>query len=177
MFKHGKPSWQISSSNLKILSIKEEPLSTLLTLNKWCAYDCTMAREKKNGEEGKEMEGRVQLITWWWNFSVSFIIKQLSVIDLRRSVSEWCGIRGPNCSEAMHYSTGILKRRLVRTCQFFSGGLGVAATLYTLNTPNVHYTCSCESINIYTIQEQKGVCTQTQTFPLWLQAVDFCFAL
>lgn len=60
-------------------------------------------------------------------FCVSFIIKQLlSVIDLRRGVSQLCGIRKPNCSEVLHYSTGILTWRLTRACQFLSGGLGIA---------------------------------------------------
>lgn len=60
-------------------------------------------------------------------FCVSFIIKQLlSVIDLRRGVSQLCGIRKPNCSEVVHYSTGILTWRLTRACQFLSGGLGIA---------------------------------------------------
>lgn len=90
-----------------------------------------MLGRREMGEEGWGMGGRVQLIAWWWNFSVSFIIKQLlSVIDPRRGVSESCGIREPNRSEAMHYSTGILTRRLARACWFLSGGLGVAATFY-----------------------------------------------
>lgn len=60
-------------------------------------------------------------------FCVSFIVKQLlSVIDLRRGVSQLCGIRKPNCSEVLHYSTGMLTWRLTRACQFLSGGLGIA---------------------------------------------------
>ena len=94
-----------------------------------CPLLCRGLREME--EEGWGMGDRVQLIAWWWNFSVSFIIKQLlSVIDLRRGVSESCGIREPNCAEGMHYSTGILTPRLARACQILSGGLGVATTLY-----------------------------------------------
>lgn len=104
-----------------------------------CPMLCRGQREM--GEEGWGIGGRVQLIAWWWNFSVSFIIKQLlSVIDLRRGVSESCGIREPNCSEAMHYSTGILTGRLARACQFLSGGLGVAATLYPHHPTSLTHT-------------------------------------
>ncbi len=151
-----------------------------------CPMLCRGQREM--GEDGWGMGGRVQLIAWWWNFSVSFIIKQfLSVIDLRRGVSESCGIREPNCSEAMHYSTGILTGRLARACQFLSGGLGVAATLYrphpTSSSSHTqwHMHSSCVSINIYATHTHTRTHTQSKhpvlTLLLWLKVVDCCFAL
>lgn len=136
-------------------------------------------------QEGWGKGSRDQLIAWWWNFSVSFIIKELlSVIDLRRGVSESCGIREPNCSEVLHYSTGILTWCLARACQFLSGGLGVAI-LISLPLPhhNHRHTQSYESHESITIQatctcshthtEQKH---QSWTLPFCLEVADCCFA-
>ena len=49
----GKLFWQISSSNAEKHSIKSEPVSRLLSFNKWCARCCAVAWEKwkRRGEE------------------------------------------------------------------------------------------------------------------------------
>lgn len=97
-----------------------ELLSTHSCLWMFCSGQLEMSRlEVRNG-----MQSSSNCLV---EFCVSFIVKQLlSVIDLRRGVSQLCGIRKPNCSEVLHYSTGMLTWRLTRACQFLSGGLGIA---------------------------------------------------
>lgn len=64
-------------------SIKSKAVTTVLCFNMMMLCPMLCLGQREIGEQGWGMGGRVQLIAWWWNFSVSFIIKQLlSVIDL-----------------------------------------------------------------------------------------------
>lgn len=80
-----------------------EQLSTHSTLV--CEPFCSGQQEISRLEVRNGMQSSTNCLM---EFCVSFIIKQLlSVIDLRRGVSQLCGIRKPNCSELLHYSIGI----------------------------------------------------------------------
>ena len=117
----------------------------------------------------QEVRNRMQSSTnCLMEFRVSSIIKQLlSVIDLRRSVSQLCGIRKPNCSEVLHYSTGTLTWRLTRACQFLSGGLGIA-TLNHLPFLIVHshvYTLTQKWFMLGHYHMKLHTHSKTTTFP------------
>lgn len=182
------PSWHLSTENCfdklphPTLHQRQKRVSTLFTFNKWCAQRCATAKEKWERWWG-EMRGRVQLIAWWWNFSISFIIKRrLSVIDLRRGVSESCGFREAHCSEPMHYSKDILTQ-LTKACQFLSSVLGVAATLYPpyllrnrlLHTHKDTRTCTPICIKGANIMLDYMHITRRQVMTEWSDWIDCCF--
>lgn len=113
-------------------------------------------------------------------FCVSFIIKQLlSVIDLRRAVSQSCGIRKPNCSEVLHYSTGILTWRLTRACQFLSGGMGIATLNHLPFSHDTHSHVYTHYQNWFMVKNyhMKLHTPWNHKLPLWIEVGDCCFAL